>query len=113
MLNMAAIMTGPICCHSNANLVLPVGSICVSKLDDLQARSREIPLRVTCISPGVVETEFFEVASFGNKETAKGRYSQLKCLQPHDIADAVVWCLTAPDHMDVNDILIRPTAQKN
>lgn len=78
-----------------------------------EARSREIPLRVTCISPGVVETEFFEVASFGNKETAKGRYSQLKCLQPHDIADAVVWCLTAPDHMDVNDILIRPTAQKN
>jgi len=53
------------------------------------------------------------VASFGNKETAKGRYSQLKCLQPHDIADAVVWCLTAPDHMDVNDISIRPTAQKN
>ncbi len=112
MLSMAAIMTGHICCYSNANFSFLCSS-CASKPEMLQARSREIPLRVTCISPGVVETEFFEVASFGNKETAKGRYSQLKCLQPHDIADAVVWCLTAPDHMDVNDISIRPTAQKN
>ena len=78
----------------------------------LQAREQEVPLRVTCISPGVVETEFAEVAAFGSKDAAKTRYSQFKCLQAHDIADAVVWSLTAPDHMDVNDIMIRPTAQK-
>ena len=62
----------------------------------------------------MVETEFFEVSSFGDKDAAKSRIAGLKkCLQPHDIASAVVWCLTAPDHMDVNDIMIRPTAQKN
>lgn len=78
----------------------------------MQARAREIPLRVSCISPGVVETEFAEVSSFGSKEDAKKRYSAFKCLQANDIAQAVIWCLTAPDHMDINDICIRPTAQR-
>lgn len=78
----------------------------------MQARARDVPLRVSCISPGVVETEFAEVSSFGSKEDAKKRYAAFKCLQAVDIAQAVVWCLTAPDHMDINDICIRPTAQK-
>ena len=52
------------------------------------------------------------MSAFGDKAAAKSRYGAMKCLQPQDIASAVVWCLTAPDHMDVNDILIRPTAQK-
>jgi NADP-dependent 3-hydroxy acid dehydrogenase YdfG len=37
--------------------------------------------------------------------------SSMKCLQPSDVADAVLWCLCAPDHMEVNDIVIRPTEQ--
>lgn len=81
----------------------------------LQARELNLPLRVTCISPGVVQTEFFEVSSFGSKDAGKSKYAAIgmKPLQPHDIASAVIWCLTAPDHMDVNDILIRPTAQRS
>lgn len=81
----------------------------------MQARAQDVPLRVTCISPGIVETEFHEVSSFGDQDAGKSRYAALgmKPLLAHDIASAVVWCLTAPDHMDVNDIMIRPTAQKS
>ncbi|KAL3144314.1 hypothetical protein ABBQ32_004076 [Trebouxia sp. C0010 RCD-2024] len=80
-----------------------------------EAREQDLPLRVTCISPGTVQTEFFEVSSFGNKDAGKSKYAAIgmKPLQAYDIASAVVWCLTAPDHMDVNDILIRPTAQRS
>ncbi len=36
----------------------------------------------------------------------------MKALQPADIAQAVVWCLSAPDHVDTNDILLRPVEQE-
>lgn len=70
-----------------------------------------MPLRVSSISPGMVETEFDVVQTFGNEEAARERYSKFKCLQPEDISDAVLWVLASPDHMEVNDILIRPTEQ--
>ena len=47
----------------------------------------------------------------GQPEEAKKIYSNIKCLQSSDIADAVVFALQSPSNMDVNDILIRPTEQ--
>jgi len=76
-----------------------------------EARSRGLPLRVSGISPGLVETEFFAVRAFGDTSQAQQVTSSMKCLQPSDVADAVLWCLSAPDHMEVNDIIIRPTQQ--
>lgn len=77
----------------------------------LQARSKGLPLRVSGISPGLVETNFFKVRAFGDEEAARAVVSSMKCLQPSDIADAVLWCLAAPPHMEVDDIVIRPTEQ--
>lgn len=71
-----------------------------------------MPLRVSQISPGVVETEFDIVQNFGDEAAAKRRYSSMNCLQPEDVADAVVWAVSAPDHVDVHDILMRPVAQR-
>ncbi|KAK9809154.1 hypothetical protein WJX72_010332 [[Myrmecia] bisecta] len=76
-----------------------------------EARGHKVDLRVSSISPGMVETEFNVVSSFGNEDVAKKKYEQFKCLEAADIAQAVLWCLASPDHMEVNDILIRPTAQ--
>lgn len=78
----------------------------------LEARSREAPLRVTSISPGIVETEFHQTSRFGDKDAADKYYGSMKALQADDIAEAVVWALSAGDHMEVNDILVRPTAQR-
>lgn len=55
--------------------------------------------RVTLIEPGMVDTPFFD------------QKPELEALHPEDVANAVVWALGQPPRVDVNDILIRPTAQ--
>ncbi len=55
-------------------------------------------IRVTLIEPGMVDTPFFE-----NRPT--------DALQDEDIARVVMFALSQPPHVDVNEILIRPTAQ--
>jgi NADP-dependent 3-hydroxy acid dehydrogenase YdfG len=55
-------------------------------------------IRVTLIEPGMVDTPFFE-----NRPTS--------ALQPDDVARAVLFALSEPPHVDVNEILVRPTAQ--
>jgi NADP-dependent 3-hydroxy acid dehydrogenase YdfG len=55
--------------------------------------------RVTTIEPGMVDTPFFE-----NKPT-------IEALRPEDVASAVLYAVGQPKHVDVNEILIRPTAQ--
>lgn len=77
----------------------------------MQARSKQLPLRVSGISPGLVETNFFLVRAFGDEQAAKAVTSSMQCLQPSDIADAVLWCLSAPPHMEVDDVVVRPTQQ--
>ncbi len=67
-------------------------------------------IRVTAISPGFVQTEFAEVFH-GDPEAVAQTYAQFEVLQPDDIADWLVHILSAPQHVQVHDILLRPTAQ--
>lgn len=77
-----------------------------------QARANGVPLRVSGISPGLVSTEFFSVRAFGDDAEAAAAVAAFKqVLQPGDIAGAILWALGSPDHMEVNDIVIRPTEQ--
>eukprot|EP00871_Galdieria_phlegrea_P001878 jgi/Galph1/2691/GphlegSOOS_G1347.1 len=75
-----------------------------------EIKTQDLPIRITMVSPGFVETEF-EVARAG-EEHAKQFYASTTCLTSQDIADAVLYALSAPSHVDVNDILMRPTPQK-
>lgn len=68
-------------------------------------------IRVTTISPGLAETEFTYRAFPDNPELAKSKHSQFENLQVGDIADSVVYALSAPARCQVHDILIRPTEQ--
>ena len=68
------------------------------------------PVRVTEIAPGAVETEFSEVR-WNDKQRAKEFYQDFQPLMPEDIADAIVYCITRPPHVDVEQMLILPTAQ--
>ena len=52
-----------------------------------------------------------QVRAYGDLEAAERATSQFKCLQPVDVADAIMWCLSCPDNMEVNDVVIRPTEQ--
>ncbi|MBN1251733.1 MAG: SDR family NAD(P)-dependent oxidoreductase [Bacteroidales bacterium] len=70
-------------------------------------------IRVTQIAPGAVETEFSIVRFNGDKEKAKSVYAGYEPLIANDIADSVIYVVTRPAHVNINDMLIMPTAQAN
>jgi NADP-dependent 3-hydroxy acid dehydrogenase YdfG len=70
-------------------------------------------IKVTQIAPGAVETEFSNVRFKGDDAKADAVYQGFEPLHPEDIADAVYYCASLPPHVNINDLLIMPTAQAN
>lgn len=70
-------------------------------------------IKVTGIHPGAVETEFSEVRFKGDKERAKKVYEGFEPLHAQDIAEAIWFAVSRPAHVNINDMLIMPTAQAN
>jgi len=70
-------------------------------------------IKVTQIAPGLAETEFSEVRFHGDKQRAKEVYKGFEPLHAEDIAEAIHFAISRPAHVNVNDMLIVPTAQAN
>lgn len=68
-------------------------------------------IKVTSIAPGMAETEFSIVRFHGDENRAKNVYKGFVPLSADDIADAIVYVVTRPAHVCINDMLIMPTAQ--
>ena len=68
-------------------------------------------IRVTAINPGMVETEFSVVRFKGDEGRAKKVYDGFEPLVANDIAEAIWFAVSRPAHVNINDMLIMPTAQ--
>lgn len=68
-------------------------------------------IRVGQIAPGAAETEFSVVRFKGNLDKANAVYQGFEALQADDIAEAVLFMISRPSHVCINDMVIMPTAQ--
>ena len=96
----------------------PGGSVyCATKAavkalsDGLRIDLVDTPLRVTNIKPGLVETNFSVVRFRGDQEKAENVYKGIKALSGDDIAEVVYFAASAPEHMQIAEILVMPTNQ--
>jgi NADP-dependent 3-hydroxy acid dehydrogenase YdfG len=69
-------------------------------------------IRVTCIEPGAVETELLESITDESMTGFIQATKNMETLRSDDIANAILYAVQAPRHVNVNEILIRPTAQE-
>ncbi len=70
-------------------------------------------IKVTNIAPGLVETEFSLVRFKGDAAKAKAPYRGMTPLSGRDVAETILFAITRPPHVCINDLVITPTAQAN
>jgi NADP-dependent 3-hydroxy acid dehydrogenase YdfG len=70
-------------------------------------------IKVSAVNPGMVETEFSIVRFDGDENRAKKVYEGFQPLKPEDIAETIYWMASRPAHVNINDVIIMPTAQAN
>lgn len=69
------------------------------------------PIRVTNIEPGMCETEFSVTRFKGNAEKAKAVYQGMQPLTAEDICETIHWCITLPEHVNINRLEVMPVMQ--
>jgi 3-hydroxy acid dehydrogenase / malonic semialdehyde reductase len=71
------------------------------------------PIRITTVDPGLVETDFSRVRFRGDEEQARSVYEGVEAMQPEDIADCIVFALTRPQHVNVDELVVKALAQSS
>ena len=71
------------------------------------------PIGLTTVDPGLVETSFSHVRYRGDHESAQKVYANVEALQPEDIAECIVFALTRPPHVNVDEIVVKALAQSS
>ena len=101
-------------------VVFPAGSVyCATKhavtafseglRQELSVRKN---IRITSIEPGVVQTELTNTITEKALEAFVEKHKEMEGLKAEDISNAIIFAIDAPSHVNVNEILVRPTAQE-
>ena len=71
------------------------------------------PIHITTVDPGLVETEFSRVRFRGDEETARKVYQGVEAMKPEDIAECVLFAVTRPPHVNVDELVVKALAQSS
>src|SRR5215213_1343792 len=71
------------------------------------------PIRLTTVDPGLVETDFSRVRFRGDEEKAAAVYRGVEAIAPPEIADCIVFALTRPPHVNVDELVVKALAQSS
>jgi 3-hydroxy acid dehydrogenase/malonic semialdehyde reductase len=71
------------------------------------------PIRLTTVDPGLVESNFSRVRFRGDEEKAKAPYEGVDPLRPEDIAECILFALTRPPHVNVDELVVKALAQSS
>ena len=71
------------------------------------------PIRITTVDPGLVETEFSLVRFRGDEAQASAVYEGVEAMRPEDIAECILFALTRPPHVNVDELVVKATAQSS
>jgi 3-hydroxy acid dehydrogenase / malonic semialdehyde reductase len=69
------------------------------------------PIHVTTVDPGLVETDFSRVRFRGDEAAAAKVYEGVEAVRPEDVADCIVFAVTRPPHVNVDEIVVKALAQ--
>jgi 3-hydroxy acid dehydrogenase / malonic semialdehyde reductase len=71
------------------------------------------PIRVTTVDPGLVETNFSRIRFRGDEETARKVYEGVEAMTPDDVAECVLFAVTRPPHVNVDELVVKALAQSS
>jgi 3-hydroxy acid dehydrogenase / malonic semialdehyde reductase len=71
------------------------------------------PIHITTVDPGLVETDFSRVRFRGDEEAARKVYQGVEAMQPADIAECVLFAVTRPRHVNVDELVVKALAQSS
>ncbi len=97
--------------YANGNVYCATKAAVKSITDGLRIDVAETPIRVTLLKPGLVETHFSETRFHGDAERAANVYKGIVPLTGYDIADAALYAVQAPAHVQIAEMLILATHQ--
>jgi NADP-dependent 3-hydroxy acid dehydrogenase YdfG len=71
------------------------------------------PIHITTVDPGLVQTDFSLVRFRGDQETARKVYEGVEAMKPEDIADCVLFAVTRPPHVNIDELVVKALAQSS
>ena len=99
--------------YANGGVYCAIKAAVTALSEGLKLDLMGTPVRVTSVDPGMVETDFSKVRFHGDEARAEKVYQDITPLTADDVADAILWSATRPQHVNIHTILLTTIDQAN